>query len=186
MPRTTAARIDIGALRDNYRLACRLARPARAMAVIKADGYGHGIREVARALADEAPRFAVACIEEALAIREAGIDRPVVLLQGVHSSEDLATCAREACEVVIHSDYQVDWLAQTGQVPTLWLKVNTGMNRLGFAPAALPEVMARLKTHTLEHRIVGAVTHFACADDVASPFTAKQTRVFTEAVADWP
>lgn len=186
MPRKTVARIDSGALRHNYRLACRLASPARAMAVIKADGYGHGIAEVARALADEAPKFAVACLEEALAIRAAGLVHPVVLLQGVHGAEDLVTCAQEGFEVVVHSDYQLDWLERSAEVPTLWLKVNTGMNRLGFSPLMLPGVIAGLKTRALEQKLIGFVTHFACADDPSSSFTDQQTRVFTEAVVDWP
>ncbi|NMT64089.1 alanine racemase [Marinobacter orientalis] len=186
MPRNTVARIDISALRHNYRLACALASPARAMAVIKADGYGHGIGEVARALADDAPRFAVACIEEAQAIREAGIGHPVVLLQGVHSADDLAICAREGFEMVVHSDHQLDWLEHAAETPTLWLKVNTGMNRLGFAPVMLVEVMDRLERYAVQQKVVGFVTHFACADDVASSFTDEQTRLFTEAVADWP
>lgn len=186
MPRKTVARIDTAALRHNYRLACSLAGPARVMAVIKADGYGHGIREVARALADEAPKFAVACIEEALAIREAGFGHPVVLLQGVHSADDLATCAREGFEVVVHSDYQLGWLAGATEVPTLWLKVNTGMNRLGFPPAALQEVMAWLQSHSMNQKLTGFVTHFACADDPASDFTDQQTGVFAETLADWP
>ncbi|HEY9121080.1 MAG TPA: alanine racemase [Marinobacter sp.] len=185
MPRKTVARIDCGALRHNYRLARRLASPARAMAVIKADGYGHGIREVARALASEAPKFAVACLEEALAIRAAGVEHPVVLLQGVHSAGDLATCAREGFEVVVHSDYQLDWLERATSVPTLWLKVNTGMNRLGFPPAALPDVMAWLKSHAMVQKLTGFVTHFACADDLDSGFTEHQTRVFAESLADW-
>ncbi|MFN2361938.1 MAG: alanine racemase, partial [Marinobacter sp.] len=132
MPRKTVAHIDTEALRYNYGLACRLASPARVMAVIKADGYGHGIREVARALADEAPKFAVACIEEALAIRDAGVDHPVVLLQGPHSFDDVVTSAREGFEMVVHSDYQLNWLEQASDAPKLWLKVNSGMNRLGF------------------------------------------------------
>lgn len=186
MPRKTVAHIDTAALRYNYRLACSLSGPARAMAVIKADGYGHGIREVARALADDAPKFAVACIEEALALREAGFRHPVVLLQGVHSADDLATCAREGFEVVVHSDYQLCWLEGANEVPTLWLKVNTGMNRLGFPPGGLPDVMAWLKSHSMDQKLTGFVTHFACADDPASDFTDQQTRVFAETLADWP
>ncbi len=186
MPRKTVARVDTNALRHNYRLACRLAGKARSMAVIKADGYGHGIREVAGALANEAPKFAVACIEEALAIREAGVNHPVVLLQGMHSVDDVAICASQGFEVVVHSDYQLDWLEHAAQVPTLWLKVNTGMNRLGFTPAILAGVMAGLKERGMEQKVVGFVTHFACADDTTSGFTDEQTRVFTEAVVDWP
>src|SRR6056297_3382363 len=96
MPRATVAKINLEALRHNYRKAADLAGDATAMAVIKADGYGHGIREVARALQGHAPKFAVACIEEALAIRAAGVTTPVALLQGPHSEQDLATSAREA------------------------------------------------------------------------------------------
>ena len=186
MPRKTLARIDTRALRHNYRLACRLASPARAMAVIKADGYGHGIREVARALASDAPKFAVACLEEALAIREAGVDHPVVLLQGMHSAEDVATCVREGFEVVVHSHYQLDWLEQAGGTPTVWVKVNTGMNRLGFSPSALADVMARLGTIAAAEKVAGFVTHFACADDISRDDTDQQTRIFSEAVVDWP
>lgn len=186
MPRKTVARIDTSALRRNYRLACKLAGPARAMAVIKADGYGHGIREVARALAADAPKFAVACMEEALAVREAGIDHPVVLLQGMHSADDVAASVRHGFEVVVHSDYQLQWLEQAREVPRLWLKVNTGMNRLGFAPVALAEVMARVQARDAMQQVIGFVTHFACADDVNSGFTEEQTRVFSQAVVDWP
>lgn len=186
MPRKTVARIDIDALRHNYRLACGLASPARAMAVIKADGYGHGIREVARALSNDAPKFAVACMEEALAIRSAGVDHPVVLLQGMHSVEDVRVCVREGFEVVVHSDYQLDWLEQTPETPQLWLKVNTGMNRLGFTPNALADVMARLDNNGAGEKVKGFVTHFACADDISSDVTDEQTRIFSEAVVEWP
>jgi len=186
MPRKTVARIDTSALRQNYRLACRLASPARAMAVIKADGYGHGIREVAQALAEDAPKFAVACIEEALAIREAGLDHPVVLLQGMHSADDVATCVHQGFEAVIHSDHQLAWLEQAPATPRLWLKVNSGMNRLGFSPALLADVMARLGTIDAAQQVIGFVTHFACADDITSGFTDEQTRVFAESVVDWP
>lgn len=186
MPRSTLARIDTSALRQNYRLAVRLAGPARAMAVIKADGYGHGISEVARALADDAPKFAVACIEEALAIRHAGLGQPVVLLQGMHSAEDVATCVTEGFEPIIHSDYQLDWLEQAADTPSFWLKVNTGMNRLGFAPDYLERVMARLEDRRPGKHLQGFVTHFARADDPECSFTAVQTRRLTDAVARWP
>lgn len=186
MPRKTVARIDTNALRHNYRLACRLASPARAIAVIKADGYGHGIQAVARSLASDAPKYAVACIEEALAIREAGVGHPVVLLQGPHSFDDVATSVREGFEMVVHSDYQLDWLEQAPDTPKLWLKVNTGMNRLGFEPAALRQGMDRLKAGGSGQQIIGFVTHYACADDASSDFTDEQTRLFTEAVIEWP
>jgi alanine racemase len=186
MPRATVARIDLDALRHNYLKAVGLAGDARVMAVIKADGYGHGIRDVARALEDLAPKFAVACIEEAMAIRDAGVSVPVVLLQGPHSADDIAVSARENFELVIHSDQQLPWLAGANATPTLWIKVNTGMNRLGFSPGHLEDVMTFLSSAGLNSQVTGFVTHFACADDAASDRTAEQTDCFLRALAPWP
>lgn len=186
MPRATIARINRDALRYNYRKACELGGGARAMAVIKADGYGHGIRDVALALQEEAPKFAVACIEEALAIRDAGVSVPVVLLQGPHSREDVAISAGENFELVIHSDHQLQWLGEPDATPALWIKVNTGMNRLGFSPEQLESVMSALSSAGLSTKVTGFVTHFACADDAASDNTEKQTECFVKAVEPWP
>lgn len=186
MPRSTVARIDLRALQHNYRMACELAGSARAMAVVKADGYGHGIREIAGALAPEAPKFAVACLEEALAIRGAGIRQPVKLLQGVHSSEDLNDCYRHEFEPVLHSEQQLEWLARCPAPPAFWLKVNSGMNRLGFLPDDLREVVDRLAAIGARPKLQGFVTHFACADDPESPMTDRQTACFEEATAGWP
>lgn len=186
MSRATVARIDLAALRRNFQTARARAGAARSMAVVKADGYGHGIRQVARALADDAPKFAVACLEEALAIREAGLSQPVVLLQGVHAREDLADCERQGFEPVLHSRQQLDWLVRGQARPALWLKVNTGMNRLGFRPDTLPSVVESLAAGGGSAGLLGFVTHFACADDTGSPMTAEQTAVFEAATAAWP
>ena len=185
MPRPTVARIDLEAIRQNYRLAAAMAGEARAMAVIKADGYGHGIGAVARALAHETGRFAVACIEEAQRIREQNLAQPVVLLQGVHQADDLGVCATRGFEPVIHSPVQLAWM-RTQPVPAFWLKVNTGMNRLGFRPAELPDVVEQLSRSGCVGRLLGFVTHFACADDADHPMTAEQTRLFEQATAHWP
>src|SRR5690554_2623072 len=143
MPRRTLALIDLAALRHNYRLAQDRAGSAQAMAVVKADGYGHGIVSVAGALAAEAGKFAVACIEEAMAVRTSGLHQPIVLLQGVHTREDLEDCVSHGFEPVLHYYGQLDWLA-AGPVPQFWLKVNTGMNRLGFRPDELASVISCL------------------------------------------
>lgn len=186
MPRSTVARIDLDALRHNYRLACNRAGSAHAMAVVKADGYGHGITQVALALAEEVPRYAVACLEEALAIREAGLRQPVVMLQGVHAEEDLDVCRQHGFEPVLHGHHQLGWLNRTGGHPDFWLKVNSGMNRLGFLPDELIDVMAALKAKGARSGLQGFMTHFACADDVDSPMTARQTLCFEQATAPWP
>lgn len=186
MPRSTIARIDLEALRQNYRLASERAGPALAMAVVKADGYGHGIVPVVQALAEHAPKYAVACLEEALSIRDAGLLQPVVMLQGVHAAEDIELCERRGFEPVLHSHQQIEWLAQTEARPTFWIKVNSGMNRLGFAPAELADLITRLEGMGARSGLLGFVTHFACADDPESPMTAEQTARFEEATADWP
>src|SRR5690554_8072100 len=108
MPRRTVSRINLEALRHNYRLAQAQAGSARAMAVVKADGYGHGIVRVARALAGDAEKFAVACIEEPLAIRQAGLGQPVVLLQGVHAREDLRASVEQGFEPGMHCHGPLD------------------------------------------------------------------------------
>ncbi|GGE67680.1 alanine racemase, biosynthetic [Streptosporangium jomthongense] len=186
MSRSTAAHIDLNALRNNYRTACERAGSAQAMAVVKADGYGHGIARVAAALSDVAPKYAVACIEEAITIREAGLSQPVVLLQGVHAAGDLAECVQHRFEPVVHGEHQLDWIEQTGVAPDFWLKVNTGMNRLGFRPDDLPAVMARLAKANARARLRGFVSHFACADDSDSLMTAAQTARFEAATSAWP
>jgi alanine racemase len=156
------------------------------MAVVKADGYGHGIVPVAKALADVVPRFAVACLEEALAIRKAGLAQPVVLLQGVHAPEDLEVCVQQRFEPVLHGEHQLNWLEYSDIFPVFWLKVNSGMNRLGFRPNDLAKVMARVKACGAQLSLKGFVTHFACADDASSPATALQTESFIKSTAPWP
>lgn len=185
MPRPTIARIDLDAVRHNYRRACEQAGQARAMAVVKADGYGHGIGAIARALAGEAPCFAVACLEEAEAIRAQGLDHPVVLLQGVHARDDLHICQHHGFEPVMHSPEQLEWLEETAVSLVIWLKLNTGMNRLGFPPASLPTLMTQLRRHP-QIRVKGLMTHYACADDLASTDTEAQTTVFTSAAQAYP
>ncbi len=186
MPRATVARIDLEALRQNYALACARAGSAQVMAVVKADGYGHGIVRVAQALSEVAPKYAVACLEEAMAIRNAGLEQPVVMLQGVHQQDDLELCQRHRFEPVLHAEQQLDWLQQVQPRPGFWIKVNTGMNRLGFLPEQLAGVMERLQLMGARPGLLGFVTHFSCADDVSSPMTAQQTQSFVDATAPWP
>ncbi|MBL3824769.1 MULTISPECIES: alanine racemase [Marinobacter] len=186
MPRSTVARIDLDALRRNYQTALNRAGGAQVMAVVKADGYGHGIGPVASALDGLAPKFAVACLEEARAIRETGLVQPVVLLQGVHADADIEECAQQGFEPVFHSFQQLSWLERLEARPAFWLKVNSGMNRLGFHPDELAGVMGKLEAISADKGLLGFVTHFACADDPESAMTAQQTSVFEQATSAFP
>lgn len=164
MTRPTRVRIDLAALRHNFRTVAQLAQPARCYAVIKADGYGHGLARVAQAL-DEAPRFAVSSLEEALAVRAAGVDKPVLLLEGFFEAEELEICARQGFELLLHDEWQLE-MVERQALPgplSLWLKLNTGMNRLGLTPPEALRARDRLRAIP-QARLQGAMSHFACAD----------------------
>ncbi|MEO0615807.1 MAG: alanine racemase [Pseudomonadota bacterium] len=143
----------------------RAARPgARVMAMVKANAYGHGLVEVARALAD-ADSLAVARPEEAQALRAEGVEKPIVLLEGVFDAPGLATADALGCELVVHTPEQIALLsAHHGDARfTVWLKVDTGMNRLGFPLAELDDAERTLRAlpQVAELRLM---SHYASAD----------------------
>lgn len=175
MARPTRARIDLAAVRHNYRYAKSLAPEARALAVVKADAYGHGAVAVAKALAPMADAFAVACTEEALELRESGIRNPIVLLEGMFSPDELAEVIHADLTPVVHSPEQIEWIcgARPPRPIQIWLKMDTGMHRLGLEPAAFAAAHARLTTCGHVTSIV-LMTHFARADEPAHPATAAQ------------
>ena len=131
------ATVDTGALKHNLQVVRRWAPRSRVMAVIKANAYGHGLVAVARAL-DSADAFAVARVDEGLILREAGINARTVLLEGVFDREQLEAAATAGFELVVHTAEQIQLLreAPQGAAFTIWLKLDTGMNRLGFKGAA--------------------------------------------------
>jgi alanine racemase len=157
------------------------------MAVIKADGYGHGIVPVARAL-EQADAFAVARLEEAAAIRDAGLDNRIILLEGVFHAEQLGLAARLGLELVVHAPEQLAMLeAATGSARfPVWLKLDTGMNRLGFDPAAAGELFSRLQACPAVQGPLYLMTHLANADDPADATTERQMDVFAAAVSGLP
>ena len=152
------------------------------MAVIKANAYGHGIVPVAKCLA-AADSLAVARITEALLLRGSGVDKPIVLLEGVTTALELAEAGRCGFEVVVHSPEQIELLAQTDVAPvTVWLKFDTGMNRLGFPPADSANLIPLIEglPSVAELRLM---THLAAADQPDSPITETQLARF-ESVVD--
>ena len=186
MNRAARATIDSAALRANLRT-LRGASDARIMAVIKADGYGHGIVPVARALAD-ADAFAVARLEEALSIREAGLHNRIILLEGLFHAEQLALAAQLGLELVVHAPQQLQMLeslTDSHRYP-VWLKLDTGMNRLGFEPGAAAELVRRLHACAAVQGPNQLMTHLANADDPDDATTARQVELFSDAVGDLP
>ena len=176
MPRHTRARVRLDALRYNFRVARTLAPESYSMAVVKADGYGHGLEAVARALVRETNCLAVATIDEASRIRAAGLGADVVLLEGVHEAADWHLVARQRLEPVLHSPHQLDGVGALAwdKPVSVWIKCNTGMNRLGVEGDDVEAMVLRIRdTPGLVLR--GLLTHFACADDPADPMTPEQT-----------
>ena len=182
MNRAARATVDTAALRHNLRQARRRAPGARVMAVIKANAYGHGIVPAARALA-EADAFAVARLEEAVAIRDAGLGNRVVLLEGAFHPDQLPLAASLDLDVVVHSPEQLAMVeaASLSRPVQAWLKVDTGMNRLGVRPEAAREAARRLAACPSVSG-VRFMTHLACADERDEAVTDRQLRAFADAL----
>ncbi|WP_083006744.1 alanine racemase [Halomonas sp. GT] len=163
--RPLVAHIDLDALRHNYQLACRCAPQSRSVAVIKADAYGHGALECARALEDDVPAFAVACIEEAISLREGGIKKPIVLLEGIFTADELRLVDQYNFWISVHSEWQVAaLLAFSPRQPIpVWMKVDSGMHRLGFSLNEAPDVWQRL-ANAPQVTALHLMSHFATAD----------------------
>ncbi|MGH8418559.1 MAG: alanine racemase [Pseudomonas sp.] len=176
--RPARALIDLSALRHNYQLA-RETTGAKALAVIKADAYGHGAVRVAQALETQADGFAVACIEEALELRQAGIRGPVLLLEGFFEAEELGLIVEHDFWCVIHSLWQLEAIekANIGKPLNIWLKMDSGMHRVGIHPTEYKAAYQRLLATGKTAEVV-LMTHFARADELGSARTEEQVAIF--------
>jgi alanine racemase len=186
MTRPARAHINLQALQHNFSRVQQAAPNSKIMAIIKANAYGHGLVRMAQSLPD-ADAFGVACLEEAISLREAGFDRRIVLLEGLFTAEDIGLINGYQLDVVIHHESQLALLEQGGLLRPLdvWVKLDTGMHRLGFAPENVEAVTARLRKIPR----IGAIrymSHFSCADDLDSNSTSSQRQTFLDAVAATP
>ncbi|MDR0234571.1 MAG: alanine racemase, partial [Zoogloeaceae bacterium] len=161
--RPIRARLDFSALRHNFSVARAYGKDAKLWAVIKADAYGHGQFAAARALDGLADGYALLESEVAVALREQGYRQPILLLEGFFAPEEVARIVRYDLTPVIHCRNQLEMLAATPTRPAhVYLKFNTGMNRLGFDPQDASEVRQHLER--LGIRQITLMTHFAGAD----------------------
>jgi alanine racemase len=164
MPRPIRATIRLSALRHNLALARRRAPKSRIWAVVKANAYGHGLARVVQALAD-ADGYALLDLDEAVRLRESGISKPILLLEGVFQPADLAVAGRYALTLAVHDLEQILML-ERARLPSplaILLKLNTGMNRLGFAGARVRSAYSRLEASG-KAATISLMTHFADAD----------------------
>lgn len=175
------ALIDLPALRHNLAVVRTAAPASRVWAVIKADAYGHGLAQAAAALAD-ADGFAVARVDEGLALRRLGVDKPLLVMEGFADGQELTAAAAAALQLVVHDHWQVELLSRVGTARprTLWLKVDTGMGRLGVQPGDAEAVARELRGIGAATRLVGLMTHLANGDDVNHELTSAQCRIARE------
>jgi alanine racemase len=186
MTRPSSARIDLEALRSNYRVARQL-HGGRVLAVLKANAYGHGAVRCAQALQDQADGFAVAFLAEAAELRAFGIRGPILILEGLFDAEELATARALNVWIVVHHEAQLRMIEQdqASQALQVWLKADSGMGRAGFPLADIFNAYARLQATRKVSEIV-LMTHFARADEPDSDATAKQIAAFDAATTELP
>jgi len=179
MKRSARIEINLEALTHNLSVVRSYSQSAKIIAVIKANAYGHGMLSVARHLQEKVDALAVACVEEAHLLREEGIACRIVVLQGFHNQQQLEQCLLLNLEPVCHQRWQVDLLAQHASDThlTVWLKIDTGMHRLGISVNDSAELQQQLQSLSIVNE-VKLMTHFSNADDKTAVSNQLQLKVF--------
>ncbi|GAM56644.1 alanine racemase [Vibrio ishigakensis] len=179
--KAAVAYINTDALRHNLKCLSEKAPNSKLLAVVKANGYGHGLLEIAKN-ADGAHAFGVARIEEALQLRAGGVVKPILLLEGFYAANDLPILVTNNIQTVVHCEEQLQALEQAkleGPV-VVWLKMDTGMHRLGVRPEQYEEFIARLHACENVAKPLRYMSHFGCADELENPVTTKQIELFEQ------
>jgi alanine racemase len=187
MGRPTKITIDLSALRHNLQQIRKLAPNSSVLAMVKSNAYGHGLERIALALPD-ADALGVACIEEGTLLRRAGVKNPIVLMEGLFTTDELSKAAAENFTLVIHQVSQVEMLEKQATLHpiSVWLKADTGMHRLGFNPEELHKMARRLMNCDCVKKPFGLMTHFAEADSLERAQTLKQIEFFNKATEGIP
>ncbi|MGB0898681.1 MAG: alanine racemase [Psychrobium sp.] len=172
------------AVRHNFKRIKSIVKTSRVISVLKANAYGHGVLEMARILVDS-DAFGVARLEEALELRNAHFTTPILLMEGFFNTVDIDVLIEHDIQTVIHSLEQISQLetfAKKHLVLTaklkVWLKIDTGMNRLGISPSQFDEALARINALSFVDPQINFMTHFSCADDLDNRFTSEQMSQF--------
>ncbi|MEQ1529529.1 MAG: alanine racemase [Methylococcales bacterium] len=178
--------LDLEAAAHNVRVVRQHAPHAKVMAVIKANGYGHGLLRIAEALQD-VDAFAVARVDEGIRLRKAGVKHRIAVLEGFTSSTELDQFIEYQLDAVVHSMSQLDiFERRTEQAAiSVWLKIDTGMNRLGFKAKEFAVAYARLTHCAIVKQPINLMTHLASADDLQDAKTLQQISLFTSTVAGY-
>ncbi len=181
------AEISAEALRHNLVRLRQFAPKSRVFAVVKANGYGHGLLNVAQCVTD-ADGFGLARLEEALQLREGGVKAKLLLLEGFFRQSDLPLLIEHNIDTVVHHESQVEMLeqAELSSPVTVWLKVDSGMHRLGIAPDDFDVIYQRLMECDNVAKPIHLMSHFACSDEPDNAMTARQIQVFEQLTENLP
>lgn len=185
MGRTAIAILSTENLRHNVQILKKKAPSSQIIAMVKANAYGHGIRSVSSRLDSHVDILGVASIDEALALRKIGVNTPIMLAEGVFEASELVVAATEKFHVVFHTQEQLDWLSKSSCPLPLqtWIKINTGMGRLGFPLDQARNPYQQLCESPQVAKPVRIMSHFACADDPEHPFNQEQIQRFEAFIA---
>lgn len=180
MSRPAEVVINLPALRHNFSRIRTLAPNSRVIAIVKADAYGHGLVRIAQSL-EQADAFGVACLEEARELRQAKIQQRIILLEGSYSGEELTKISQLGLDMVVHDLSQLEILEQNqlNKPVCIWLKLDTGMHRLGFSPDLASQALARLE-QSAGVKEIRLMTHLASANNREDPMTRKQLQCFSQ------
>jgi alanine racemase len=180
MSRTATAILSTENLLHNLGVIKNLVGPAKIIAMVKANAYGHGIRSVGLRLNGRVDMMGAASIDEALTLRKAGVKTDILLAEGVFEPGELLIAATEKLHVVFHNQLQLEWLDKSALPLPLhtWIKIRTGMGRLGFSPKETRAAYQRLLDHAQTHKPIRVMSHLACADEKDHPLNAQQIDTF--------
>lgn len=179
MSRPAKVTIDLAAARHNLQIIKQYAPQAQILAVLKANAYGHGMENVAHAL-QAADGFGVCCLEEALELREFGIKKPILLMEGFFHADEIPLIAKHDLQTVIHHWLQIIELKKSKIKKPLkiWLKLDSGMHRLGFLPEEYQQVYTELMASSKIEKPIVLMSHFSSSDELKNPLTTMQHECF--------
>ena len=185
MSRTAKAYLSTEHLIHNVQVIRHQAPSSSIIAMVKANAYGHGIRSVSKRIEHLVEMFGVASIDEAISLRKVGITKPIILMEGIFEREELELACQNNCHVVFHSHYQVAWLEsqRLSQNIHAWIKLDSGMGRLGFDSSMMKSIYDRLMRHVNVNPKVRILSHLACSSDKDHSMNQEQLSVFDQTMS---
>ena len=184
--RPTVALLSTANLRHNVGVVRSIANKSKVVVMVKANGYGHGIRSVASRIDDLVDGFGVSSIDEALILRSAGIQSDIILAEGVFGPEEIIIAAEQKFQIIINNHDQLDWLKEArlhSKRIKIWVKIDTGLGRLGFISKNLDElksIFTMLSNHPNVDKETVLASHFGCADELNHPLNITQINEFNK------